>query len=62
MEPARPIPPTESSAIGLLAAEPILGSGYFRSLAGGSMAKVDFVRSQLQFFHAVGFSRAPWRR
>ncbi|MDP4625530.1 MAG: iron-containing redox enzyme family protein [Akkermansiaceae bacterium] len=46
---------TETSAIGLLSAAPILSNGYFRALTGGSMAKADFVRSQVQFFYAVGF-------
>ena len=46
---------TESSAIGLLSADPILENDYFRRLEGGIMPKADFVQSQLQFFHAVDF-------
>lgn len=46
---------TEASAIGILLATPILGNVYFRTLAEGSMPKADFVKSQVQFFHAVGF-------
>jgi pyrroloquinoline-quinone synthase len=46
---------TEASAIGILSAAPILGNGYFRALADGNMAKSDFVKSQVQFFYAVGF-------
>ncbi len=55
MEAACPHTQTESSAIGLLSAAPILGNGYFLALDDGSMPKADFVKSQLQFFHAVGF-------
>ncbi len=55
METTRSISQTEFSAIGLLSAAPILGTGYFVTLDGGSMSKADFVQSQLQFFHAVGF-------
>jgi pyrroloquinoline-quinone synthase len=46
---------TEVSAIGILSSAPILGNGYFRTLADGNMAKAEFVKSQVQFFHAVGF-------
>ena len=46
---------TETSAIGVLSVSPILGNGYFRALADGSMPKEEFVRSQVQFFYAVGF-------
>lgn len=46
---------TELSAIELLSVVPILGNVYFSSLSDGSMPKVDFVKSQVQFFHAVGF-------
>ena len=46
---------TEAAAIGLLSVVPILGNRYFRSLADGSMPKEEFIRSQVQFFHAVGF-------
>jgi pyrroloquinoline-quinone synthase len=51
-----PVPANaEASAIGLLSVVPILGNGYFSRLADGSMPKADFVRSQVQFFYAVGF-------
>jgi hypothetical protein len=43
------------TAIPLLAATPILGNRYFLTLAAGSMAKEEFVHSQLQFSYAVGF-------
>ncbi len=46
---------TETSAIGLLSIVPILENRYFRALADGSMPREEFVRSQVQFFHAVGF-------
>lgn len=46
---------TQSSAVALLAAAPILGNRYFLTLAAGSMLREEFVYSQLQFFHAVGF-------
>lgn len=46
---------TEASAIGLLSAAPILGNRYFQDLADGNMPKDEFVRTQVQFFYAVGF-------
>jgi pyrroloquinoline-quinone synthase len=46
---------THSLAIALLTAKPILGNRYFLTLAAGSMAKEEFVHSQLQFSYAVGF-------
>lgn len=55
MNTDRRITATENSAIALLEAAPILGNGYFRSFESGEMAKVDFARSQMQFFYAVGF-------
>lgn len=55
MDRAHTLTPTEASAIGLLSVVPILGNRYFSALADGSMAKADFVKSQVQFFYAVGF-------
>ena len=55
METEHSLTQTESSAIGLLSADPILESDYFRRLESGSMPKADFVQSQLQFFHTVDF-------
>lgn len=46
---------TEASAIGLLSVGPILENPYFRTLADGSMPREEFIRSQVQFFYAVGF-------
>ncbi|MEO5715711.1 MAG: iron-containing redox enzyme family protein [Luteolibacter sp.] len=46
---------TEASAVASLSAAPILGNEYFRTLADGSMPRAEFVRSQVQFFYAVGF-------
>ncbi len=46
---------TETSAIGLLSVSPILENRYFQALAGGSMPRDEFLRSQVQFFYAVGF-------
>jgi pyrroloquinoline-quinone synthase len=46
---------THSLAVALLASTPILGNRYFLTLAAGSMAKKEFVHSQLQFSYAVGF-------
>jgi len=55
MDLANSLTQTESSAIGMLTANPLLGNQYFQSLEDGSMPRADFVRSQLQFFHAVGY-------
>jgi len=55
MVSAHPTTKTEASAIGILSAAPILGNHYFRAFADGSMPKADFVKSQVQFFYAVGF-------
>jgi pyrroloquinoline-quinone synthase len=46
---------TEAAAVELLSANPILGNQYFSTLEDGNMPKADFVSSQVQFFHAVGF-------
>lgn len=46
---------TEAAAVELLSVSPILGNEYFRRLEDGGMPKADFVGSQVQFFHAVGF-------
>lgn len=46
---------TETSAIDLLSVGPILDSRYFQALADGSVPRDEFVRSQVQFFYAVGF-------
>ncbi len=50
-----PITQTESAAVELLTTEPILENGYFRNLEEGTLAKAEFVASQVQFFHAVGY-------
>jgi pyrroloquinoline-quinone synthase len=46
---------TETAAIGLLSASPILGNDYFLRLKDGRMPREEFTRSQVHFFHAVGF-------
>jgi pyrroloquinoline-quinone synthase len=55
MSSHRQLTHTEASAIDLLSHSPILENGYFRALKDGRMTKVDFVRSQQQFSHAVGY-------
>lgn len=49
----------QSFADRLLAQRPILGEGYFTSLAAGRMTLETFVRSQRQFFFAVRFFSRP---
>ncbi len=51
MQPTR----AETAAIALLVVAPILGNAYFQALESGIMPKPDFAKSQLQFFHAVGY-------
>lgn len=46
---------TETLAIGLISKTPILENDYFRALKDGSMSQADFVSSQIQFSHAVGY-------
>lgn len=47
--------PTESSAVALLDAAPILGNRYFSGLREEKTTRDTFGKSQAQFFHAVGF-------
>jgi pyrroloquinoline-quinone synthase len=46
---------TEAAAIGMLSVLPILENRYFKALVDGSIPRAEFVHSQVQFFHAVGF-------
>lgn len=55
MDSPRSFTRTETSAISLLSVASIMGNDYFRGLEDGRMPKADFMQSQLQFFHAVGF-------